>query len=137
MGSAISEAEWVDLTAYPYGLRNNIKRGPDVLLERIVARLRTARGALFYDADFGFDLRAFLNIRVTDANVQQMVSGVETECEKDPRILRAQVVGTSITRDQIDIQLELETTDGPWAGVIRADSVEVSILDASASVRVA
>jgi phage baseplate assembly protein W len=54
------------------------------LVQALARRLETPRGGLFYDPDYGTDLRKFVNQSgVTRA---QVVSAIQTECLKDQRV---------------------------------------------------
>lgn len=134
---------WADLTVLPYGLENRVQAGLSVLLEALARRLSTPRGGLFYDLAYGFDIRAFLNSRMSDETAYLIVSGVENELLQDPRVLGATaevILGDTLNpnrrdairtaRDEIDLNISLETTAGPWRGVIRVTSSDVILFEA-------
>lgn len=138
-----SPSTWADLTVRPYGLENRIVTGPQVLLEALARRLNTPRGGLLYDASYGFDIRQFINARMNDETSYLLTTGVEAELTADPRILSATVeiiLGDTTNpnrrdairtaRDQIDLNVNLETTIGPWRGIIRATSSAVILFEA-------
>jgi hypothetical protein len=120
-----ADTDWADLTVQPYGLENRTVRGFRVLLEALARRLSTPRGGLFYDPRYGFDIRAFLNSRINDETKYNLVSGVENEVLQDPRVLggtielRTWTTGTAVT---IELLMEIESTEGPWRGIITADT---------------
>lgn len=121
---------WADLTVYPFGLQNRVVTGLPVLLEALARRLKTPRGGLFYDPGYGFDVRAFLNSRMLEENLYRLTTGVETECEKDPRVLRADVEVTIFDGNLIELEVRLDTEAGPWQGILRADSNDVQLQNA-------
>lgn len=138
-----SPSNWADLTVRPYGLENRIVSGPQVLLEALARRLNTPRGGLLYDAGYGFDIRQFINSRLNDETSYLLTTGVEAELTADPRVLSATVeiiLGDTVNpnrkdavrtaRDQIDLSVNLETTIGPWRGIIRATASNVILFEA-------
>jgi hypothetical protein len=128
--SLTNPLEWADLTVYPFGLQNRVVTGFPVLLEALARRLKTPRGGLFYDLSYGFDVRQFLNSRMLDDVLFRLVSGVETELEKDARVLRADVEVTRFESSSIELAVLLETEAGPWQGILRADSNDVQLQNA-------
>jgi phage baseplate assembly protein W len=128
MAEITSSADWADLTVYPFGLENRVVTGERVLLEALARRLRTPRGGLFYDPSYGFDVRQFVNSRVNDETIYALSAGVEAECEEDPRVLEARAEVRVLEGSQIELALELETTAGPWSGIVRADSGDVLLI---------
>ncbi len=120
-----ADTDWADLTVQPYGLENRTVRGFRVLLEALARRLSTPRGGLFYDPSYGFDVRAFLNSRINDETKYNLVSGVENEVLQDPRVLGGIVelrTWTTGTAGTIELLMEIESTEGPWRGIITADT---------------
>lgn len=70
--------------------------GPRVVAEAVARRLMTPRGGLFYDPQYGFDLRALLNDATPDARLAAIASQVEDEALKDERV---QAVQAFVTRN--------------------------------------
>jgi hypothetical protein len=66
-----------------------VKAGTANLGEALYRRLITPRGGLFYDPDYGFDVRQWINQHGTTDLIYELATGVALECEKDPRVLRA------------------------------------------------
>lgn len=134
--TAITDSNlWADLTVYPNGLQNRIVTGLPVLLEALTRRLSTPRGGLFYDSSYGFDICAFLNARIDDETGYLMTSGAENELLQDPRVLAATteiILGDTANpnrrdavrtaRNEIQLGISLETTLGPWQGILTVTS---------------
>lgn len=59
--------------------------------EALFRRLVTFRGGLFYDVDYGFDVRQWINDHGTEDRIYELATGVAVECEKDPRVESAEV----------------------------------------------
>lgn len=105
--------------------------GPLAVVQAIARRFMTPRGALFYDREYGFDLRAYVN--TSDPRVGAIVSGAQAEAEKDERVARAQVkvqwANESMT---VFVTLEL-VLFGTFRATLSVDEVSVSILNVEAA----
>lgn len=120
-----------DLSALP-DLNFSIKSGNDNLAEAIARRLVTPRGGLFYDSSYGLDLRQYLNEALTDEVRYEIETLVAAECEKDERILSAMatlVDGSPQTRE-VQIAIELETSDAYFRLIVRISDLSVEVLRA-------
>ena len=80
-----------DLRGYTRGTRN--------LIDALRRRLETPRGGLFYDPDYGFDLRQYVQAAMDAALQFELESFIETECLKDERV--ASVLVTSELQNDI------------------------------------
>jgi len=58
--------------------------GERCLAEHLASRLETPRGGLFYDPDYGTDLRAYVNR--SGVTKYQLTQDIQTECQKDERV---------------------------------------------------
>lgn len=67
------------------------KTGYANLGEALFRRLITPRGGLFYDIDYGFDVRQWINDHGTEDRIYELATGIALECEKDPRVEAAMV----------------------------------------------
>lgn len=78
--------------------------GTTALSQAIARRLITPRGSLFYDEDYGLDLRAYLNADIATATSfgYQLGAQIEAECLKDERVA---TVAASVTYDAITEKL--------------------------------
>lgn len=99
--------------------------GWECLAQDVVWRLQTDRGTLFYDSTYGLNIRKWLHSVDSDEMRFDIETSIEAELEKDPRILEASVSVTQVLRDQLDIELQLETADGPFQLIISATEYAV------------
>jgi hypothetical protein len=60
--------------------------------EAVIKRITTPRGGLFYDPDYGVDVREYLNAPIDDARLFELQGLIEAELEKDERISSAAAV---------------------------------------------
>lgn len=97
----------------------------------IARRLRTPNGSLFYDRDYGFDLRQFCNADITADTMNAIRTGVEAEALKDERVQEARATITWVP-DSETIRLELRGTTrlGPFRLVMGISAVSVETLRA-------
>jgi hypothetical protein len=102
-----------------------LARGDVNLANAIARRLGTPRGGLFYDPDYGYDLRAHLNQALTDAEMSAVQGAIVGEVEKDPRVHSG---AASLRRGSLEVGLSLETADGTVDLVLRATDVTVEVL---------
>lgn len=95
----------------------------------LARRLMTPRGGLFYDPDYGTDVREFLNETIDDPQLKAIDAAIKGELEKDPRVLRAKGATTFNYQTMTLISaIEIETAEGPFDLVLGISSLTVSIL---------
>jgi hypothetical protein len=70
--------------------------GPHVVGESLARRLTTPPGGLFYDSQYGFDLRNYLNEGGVPSRLPEIQAAVEREAIKDERV---KDVGAAVTFD--------------------------------------
>lgn len=122
----------IDFSALP-DLNFTLQSGVKNLAEAIARRLITPRGQLFYDPNYGLDVRQYLNEALTDEIRYEIETLVAAECEKDERVLAADVrVLNGETARNIQLAISLETAEGPFALVIDIGAVTVEVLRADA-----
>lgn len=99
--------------------------GPVAVAYAVARRLLTPPGGLFYDLDYGYDLRRLLNAPMRSAS--EVSYRVRTEALKDERVLEATA---SVVRAgaALLVRLNLLTDDGPFAFSIRIDQLSVELL---------
>jgi hypothetical protein len=103
--------------------------GKTNLAMALYRRLTTPRGGLFYDPDYGYDLRDLLNANLAAADISRARGEIAAECLKDERVQAATVVLTFEPRAKsLTIAIEIESTIGPFDLVLRATQVTVDIL---------
>lgn len=108
----------------------NLRRvkGRFALAQAIARRLTTPSGLKFYDLNYGFDVRAFVNAPAQQFRVER---GVEIEALKDERVLAADATVTFITEDdppRLTIGLTLTDDDGPFDLTLNVDELSVELL---------
>jgi len=106
--------------------------GYQALGESIARRLETPRGGLFYDGDYGTDIRGRLNDSFTPAEIFSLQSDIEAEAEKEERVQSASATVTfDAASSSMNIQLGVVAATGPFRFVLSADALSVQLLDAS------
>lgn len=99
---------------------------------QLIKRLSTPRGALFYDPNYGDDVRLFLNKPITPSTIKQIEYVVKTQCEQDPRVDNADV---SVTYNQsilaLIVTISITTFLGPFTLVISVSSLTIEMLTIS------
>ena len=105
--------------------------GERCLGENIARRISSARGSLFYDTDYGTDVRSRLN---AIERKEILALHLEAEALKDERVkgvkaaLEFGEAGTA-QAGTVLVELELTTSDGPFVLVLSVDAVTVEILE--------
>jgi len=66
--------------------------GQHVVGEACARRLYCPRGGLLYDSDYGMDVRLLLNAGFTPQQAYVFKTALESECEKDERVIAASAV---------------------------------------------
>ena len=104
--------------------------GPLAVAQAIARRLITTRGTLFYDPEYGFNLRDFLNETVEEGQtIFQIESGIETECLKDERVESADAAAEYIeSASRLRVTARLVLAEGPFELVLIVDAVTLEIL---------
>ena len=93
--------------------------------QRIARRLQTPRGALAVigdEADFGFDLRQFVNGRVNPSQRAAIAQQIEAECVKDEEVSAADV-DVTFSSGSLSVTLKLTTSAGPFSLVLSVSAV--------------
>jgi len=116
--------------------QGSLARGIRNLANALLRRLITPRGGLFYDPDYGFDLRDYLSAGLTDAELQALSATVALELEKDERVKSALVTQLFIAAERrLQIRCIVTTQDptaAPFALVLAIGAVTSEILDIAA-----
>lgn len=88
--------------------------GYQVVANAIGRRLITPRGGLFYDNDYGFDVRSYCNVALTRGKLAELIAGIEAECQKDERVqaARARVVFTGTADVVASINVDVLLVEG-------------------------
>jgi len=95
--------------------------GLELLAESVARRIRTPKGALFYDPNYGCSLYSYLGEGLSDSGAE-LCAVLEIEIEEDPRVLNATVTPISAGLKTISLRADLDTAAGPFALVITASA---------------
>lgn len=104
--------------------------GSKNLINAITRRLSTAKGSLFYDLEYGYDLRQFINAEVDDQDIQQIETNVENQVQLDERVRSCQTTATFDYQTQ-KMRLEIQVTpfvDRTFTLIISVDKLTVKLL---------
>lgn len=97
------------------------------LAQAIARRLMTPRGTLIDDANYGYDLTAFLNDDVDASTINRMQGQIVAECMKDERVVGATAT-VVYTAQQLIVTISLTDGVGPFPLVLAVSAVTVQIL---------
>lgn len=96
----------------------------------LARRYMTPRGDLFYDQDYGLDLREWINEGLTDSGISELVDLIEAEARKDDRVLD---LSADVTFDRstskLTVAMDIETAEGPYRMILGVDEVTVQLLN--------
>lgn len=105
------------------GLRN--------LGNALARRLVTPRGGLFYDPNYGLDVRAFVNAGFTAQQLAQVQADIAAEVGKDERVENPQVTVVSNTQTgTMAITIVCELAEGPFQFLVTVNALTVELLRA-------
>lgn len=106
----------------------SLVEGEDCLINDLIWRLRTDRGALFYDKDYGTNLTRFLHAPIVNPNI--IGQAAVEECLKDPRVEASMVAKTELSADRRTVTLSLAgtTAAGPFELVTLVNALSVTLL---------
>jgi hypothetical protein len=102
-----------------------VVHGREALGHALARRLTTRRGGLWYDPNYGHDVRQYVNAPTQQpGKIESEVSG---ECLKDERVLEADVTVLSVGEE---LRLGIVITDGqgPFPLTLVVTSVTVELL---------
>lgn len=106
-----------------------LRSGRVVLAEALARRLETPRGGLFYDADYGLDVRAMLNDAMTENGLAAIEDAILSEILKDDRVENAEVAATfSMEEESLSVRIEVLAGEEPFPLVLKIDDVSAKIL---------
>lgn len=118
-----------DLSVFP-DLSWTLKSGLDNLAEAAARCLITAPGSLFYAPEYRLDLKQFLNREITPETLFEIEVLATNALETDPRILSAEVTASQPQWNQLDLDIVLQTEQGPFSLVVRISDLSVEVLRA-------
>lgn len=120
----------VDISCYPdLDAGFSLVSGRTALGQALARRLETPRGGLFYDRDYGTDVREMVNDAATSAFAQQRQQQIEAEALKEERVGTATATVTySPATSTAAIKLAVDTAAGPFTFVLAVTSVSIAVL---------
>jgi phage baseplate assembly protein W len=121
----------IDYSALP-DIAWQTKSGMENLAEALARRLQTPRGGLFYDPEYGLDVRDWLNETDSEEARFELATLASAECEGDPRVLSADVDVLVLGEDGITIAISGQSLEGPFSLILEANKVTVEVLNADA-----
>lgn len=96
----------------------------------IARRLVTPRGGLFYDPNYGLDVRNFVNAGFTPQQLAQVQGDITAEVAKDERIENPVVtVLQNLATATMSITITCDLAEGPFAFIVNVNSLTVSLLE--------
>lgn len=92
-------------------------------------RLMTPRGGLFYDPNYGLDLRNYLSAGNTPQQLAQLQSEIVSEVSKDERIENPTVtVAINVPASKLTIAILTDTAVGPYKFIVEIGKLSVDLL---------
>lgn len=121
-----------DISVIP-DLNFGLKSGLANLIEALIRRLTTPLGGLFYDPEYGLDLREFVQQSWNRATKFELEIRAVAQCEQDERVLAAEVEATQIDLERIQVKVRGETAEEPFTLILAVSKVSVEVLYANAA----
>ena len=107
--------------------------GRTCLGQAVARRITTPRGGLFYDSDYGIDIRDF--IKQTGFSETQAARIIESEILKDERVNN---VVANVTFNQLaeEVSIIITVTDeqGPFVLTVTVDNLTVELLQSDIAI---
>jgi phage baseplate assembly protein W len=119
-----------DIACYPdldgFG---SLATGRTAVAQALARRLTTPRGSLFYDTNYGTDLRLYLSESFTQEAQSRVKAAVEAECSKDDRVssCTANVTFNAVART-LKLSITIDLGDGPFAMTVAVTSLTLALL---------
>lgn len=109
------------------------RSGLSNLLYALVRRLSTARGSLFYDLEYGLDLRTYINGEIDNNILDEIRVNIEQELEKDERVQSARC-SLEFNESAFTLKVTIQVT--PYSGrtfilILSVDKLTVELLQES------
>lgn len=101
--------------------------GPRVIAEALLRRLSTPAGGLFYDPDYGYDVRQLLNAPLSTADLARARIAIVAECQKDQRVDSCEAE-VALSGSSLRLTLSITTASGPFSLVADVSAVTVSLI---------
>lgn len=119
-----------DLSLYPdLNPAGAMVSGSRCLAQALLRRFTTPRGGLFYDPDYGTDVRALLGESIANNDASSLGQAIEQEALKDERVLLATATMAFNTQtNTVSATLAITSSAGPFTMVLNVSAVTVSLL---------
>lgn len=92
-------------------------------------RFETPRGGLFYDGNYGTDIRGRLNEALSPKGQTKLASDIQAECMKDERVLACTArVQLATATSTLTVTISVNTAAGPFQFILGVTSVSVTLL---------
>lgn len=94
--------------------------------QRTIRRLTTPRGALGLindDPNFGFDVRQYVNAKLTPSQIATAQSNIQDEITKDEEIDSAEVSFSLSGTGAISIYISMQSSVGPFSMTLTVDQL--------------
>jgi hypothetical protein len=99
----------------------------------LARRLVTPRGGLFYDPNYGLDVRAFVNAGFTPQQLAQVQGDVAAEVAKDERVENPVVIVVpNLAAATMVITVTCDLDEGPFAFIVNVNALTAELLDVQA-----
>ncbi len=105
--------------------------GRTCLAQAVARRYVTPRGGLIDDANYGFDLRQYINDDMSLADIARVQAGAEAEALKDERVEACKVTIAVSAEGLMVVSVVLTDSVGPFTLVLSISEVTVQILSVS------
>lgn len=103
--------------------------GKRVVAEAIVRRWTTPQGGLFFDENFGRDVRDLLGQATSPQTLFALKNALVAQAEEDERVHEARVdVSLNPQTRRLLIRGEIVTADGPFSFVVSVSDLSVELL---------
>jgi len=103
--------------------------GKRVVAEAIVRRWTTPQGALFFDENFGRDVRDLLGQATSPQTLFALKNALVAQAEEDERVAEISVdVSLDVRSRKLLIRGEIATADGPFTLVVSISDLSVDLL---------
>lgn len=118
----------IDLSVEPdLGRVFSLVSEEDCLRQDLLHRFTTPRGSLFYDANYGYDVRQFLGQPLSARDVFRIGAGLTNETRQDDRVLDATTKVTLLSNG-FTAAITVRTAEGPFTFTLQVTPDLVSLV---------
>jgi len=103
--------------------------GKTCLAQALARRLTTPRGGLFYDTNYGTDVRLYLNEGIAGETLAKIKGDIAAECLKDERVSSCSVDAVfNAAAQTLKLSITVDTGEGPFVLVADASKLSLDLL---------